>query len=190
MLRDANGPESRAIPPRLKSPVSVAVALSVPREEALRRLRAAIDISASVEHGSQPTDRRLTGEVSEEVVRLSVADANWTRRRQGWNIEFRGRIESGPRHGALRGVVEIANTNRVRPLLWLVRVAAVVPFFFGIASLMSRSTGDPVQIGPLIFGAAITVLALLAVYLLESSVESAAADDANSLTNYLRSQVG
>jgi hypothetical protein len=173
------------IPARLAASVSVDLPLGIPVEDAVKRLTLAIERAASVEGGEGSTNRHLVGEVSGEVVRLSVADSQWARGRVGWRIEFEGRLGQG----ALRGVVAIVDTNHVRRLLWLFRVGALVPLVFGIASAMSQGNFGPPQFGVLLVGLAIAVSTFIAIPLLEASIERAAADDARVLTNYIRSQL-
>jgi hypothetical protein len=175
------------IPSRLTSRVPYAIVLGMPFEEALPRLRAAVASSASVDFRSEAMDRRLSGEVAEAAIRLSVEDSALARRRRGWKVQFRGRIERAPGRGALRGVIEIENTNLVRRFIWVFRIAALVPLAFGIASLLSR---NGVDIGTFIFGAAISLIAFVAINQLDASIERLAADDARAMTNYLRSHLG
>jgi hypothetical protein len=179
-----------AIPARLAAPVSVAVSLCVPIEEAVKRLSQAVERAASVESDRGSTDRRLVGEVSATVVRLSVVDSHWARGPRGWKVEFLGHLESGPGLGALRGVVEIVDTNHVRRLLWVFRVAALVPLLFAIASASLQPNLGPPQGGALLFALAIAVFTFLAIPLAEASVERAAAADAKVLTSYFRRQLG
>jgi hypothetical protein len=159
----------------------------VPYEEALSWLRVAVASSASIDSGSEAMDRRLIGEVSETAISVSVEDANLTRRRKGWKVQFRGRIERAPGHGALRGIIEIENTNLVRRFIWMFRIAALGPLAFGIASLVSRNGAD---IGSFIFGLAITLIAFVAIHQLDTSIDRLAADDARAMTRYLRSHLG
>jgi hypothetical protein len=116
MTNPEETPEHPAFPERLTAAIPATLLLRVPLDEAVGRLRLAVETGARVvEVGSPTTDRRLTGEISGESVRLSVADSDWAHRRKGWKVEFVGRFGGAPVL-ALRGTVGIANHRLIR---WL-----------------------------------------------------------------------
>jgi hypothetical protein len=186
-VRDESA-ERPAFPERLRAAIPITLPLRVPIDEAVGRLRLAVETGAQVDVGSLTTDRRLTGQISGESVRLSVLDSDWAHRRKGWRIEFVGRFESAPLL-ALRGTVGIATTNFLRGRIWLLRLAALVPLGFGIGSALAIPNNAAPPIFDALFGTSIGLIALGVYQLLERSIETAAADDGRVLTDYVGSQL-
>jgi hypothetical protein len=182
-------PEHPAFPERLRDALSVTLPLRVPLAEAIGRLRVAVESREPVEPGSTATDRRLTGEISGESVRLSVADADWAHRRKGWKVQFVGRFEPLPAPTALQGTMDIANHRFIRRWMWFMRVAAVVPFLLGIGSALGLLGGSDSPTFALLFGLGVSLFASWAAFGLKDSIEHAAADDARVLADYLRSRL-
>jgi hypothetical protein len=181
--------DPQAIPEKLTAAIPVTVLLGMPLAEALVRLRLAVDSGAPVEEASLMTDRRLTGKILANSVRLSVADANWAHRRKGWKIEFVGSLESTPAPGAVRGTVDIANHRSFRRRMWVFRAAALLPLPLGIGAALGYLNGSDPPLFSALFGLGITILGSAGAHLLVDSIERAAADDARVLTTFLRSRL-
>jgi hypothetical protein len=187
-----HGPDSanpQAFPERLTEAIPVTVSLGLPLAEALSRLRIAVEGGAPVDEDSATSDRRLTGHVSAEAVRLSVADSDWAHRRKGWKIEFVGRFGTAPEPATLRGSVDIANHRLLRGRIWLLRLAALVPLGFGIASALAIPTSAAPPIFDAVFGVGIGFVGFGGAYWVSDSIERAAADDAQALIDYLYSRL-
>lgn len=154
-------------------------------EEAVSRLRRAVESAAPAEPQRPDSDRRLTGEASDRSIRLSLIDSNWTRRRIGWKVEFVGQMARTPEGTVLIGEVDIADHRAFRQVMWLFRGAALLPFLFGIAYVTGYLPADQPPISAGLFGIGVPVVAFLAARWLELSIERAAADDARVLINFL-----
>jgi hypothetical protein len=189
MTAREESPEHPAFPERLRDALSVTLPLRVPLAEAIGRLRLAVESREPVEGDSTTTDRRLTGEISGESVRLSVLDADWAHRRKGWKIQFVGRFEPSPAPIALQGTMDIANHRFIRPWMWFMRVVALAPFLLGIGSAFGLLRGSDSPTFALVFGLSVSLFASWGAFALKDSIERAAADDARVLADYLRSRL-
>jgi hypothetical protein len=181
-------PEHPPFPDRLRTAFPVTLPLLVTPAEAVDRLRLALETGTRVDVGRGTTDRRLTGEITEQSVRLSVLDADWAHRRKGWKIEFLGRFEQSPAPTVLRGTVD-TNPRRIRGWIRFMRALAVVPFLLGIASAFGLLDGSDSPTFALLFGLGVSLFASWAGFGLQDSIERAAADDARVLVDFLRSRL-
>jgi hypothetical protein len=184
-----HSPKQPARVARLVRPISVKFVGHATMDVAIGRLHKAVESNAPMEPQGPDGDQRLIGEISERSIRLSVTDANWTRRRKGWRVEFVGMIEPGPEGCVLTGEVDIEDHAEFRVLMRLFRVGAALPILFSIVYAATFAFGVERPFSPALLGIGIGILALISARWLENSIEDAAADDAHALINLLKSQL-
>jgi hypothetical protein len=170
---------------RLSTPVEVRIRSPLGSDEAFRRIRDAIDGSASIETVSARSDRRLRGTVTPDRVVLSIRDSRFSTRRKSWNIEFEGSLGAGRSGTELVGEIGVSDRRELHIIMWLFRLASLVPAVSAIA-IGARESGGFLGSGvTILFAAAIAVIAGFVTVWIEANGEQAAAADSDALTAYL-----
>jgi hypothetical protein len=176
---------SSGVPARLDRPIELVVDVVLPIEEARELLRQAVERKVSIEESGNETGRRLSGKVTPEIVHLVIREANWTRRRKNWNVEFGGRFEEMGSRTTLRGVIDAV--DRPTSFLFLLRAASIVVVAVAIVVVIFQ--GADRLIGATV-AFAISAVWLVGAQLLTLEGERSAADDASTLAVYLLRSLG
>lgn len=173
---------------RLRSPMFVEIDSPASASDAAQRLRRAVGERSSIElEGGATSDRRAAGQVSGDEVRLRVHDADWTRRRKSWNVEFRGEIRAADSRSVLRGRIDIPDRSALRVYMRLARLGVVLVVVVASVVLFRQiSEGDRGGLEKAVITVLFAGLAIAGSFWLEASGERNAAEDARLLFEFLK----
>ncbi len=160
----------------------------MPAEQALERLRAAVDSNQCIDPPGSSTDRRVRGCVTTDAIILWVHGAHLTTRRKSWNIEFRGRLGGSDVNTVLNGTIDTPDHGVMRRLMWLIRVVAALPLILATA-MMLRDGITGWNVAGTIAPVAIAAAGLVGTIMMERAGEHSAADDARTLISFIWSEL-